>query len=63
MRKRTVKQIDREIARLTRRIEQLQRDKALLAVGIEPRNRLLIDVDPQPKRAPERRRPEQLWLV
>ena len=63
MRKRTVKQIDREIERLTKRIKQLERDRALLALGIEPRNQLCIDLDPAPKPARAPRRAEQLWLV
>ena len=63
MRKRTVKQIDREIKRLTKRIKELERDRALIAIGIEPRNQLCICLDPPPKSAPPARRPEQLLLV
>jgi len=63
MRKRTVKQIDREIKRLTKRIKQLERDRAMLLVGIEPRNQLCISLDPPPKPKPPPRRPEQLMLV
>jgi hypothetical protein len=63
MRKRTVKQIDREIERLTERIKQLERDRALLALGIEPRNQLSIRLDPPPKPEPPPRRAEQLTLM
>lgn len=63
MRKRTVKQIDREIKRLTVRIKQLERDRALLALGIEPRNQLCICLETPVKPEPSPRRAEQLLLM
>ena len=63
MRKRTVKQLDREIKKLTRRLEQLKQDRALLALGIEPRNQLTISVDPPKEPAPAPKRAVQLSLV
>jgi hypothetical protein len=63
MRKRTVKQLDREIRKLTRRLEQLKQDRALLLLGIEPRNQLTIAVDPPAKPEPAPQRAVQLSLV
>ena len=63
MRKRTVKQIDREIRKLAHRLEQLKQDRALLALGIEPRNQLTISVDPPPKPESVPKRAVQLLLV
>ncbi|MCP4677004.1 MAG: hypothetical protein GY854_16095 [Deltaproteobacteria bacterium] len=52
MRKRTVQQIDREIKRVEKRLNQLREDRNLLALGIEPRNQLTICIEPSPKPSP-----------
>ena len=63
MRKRTVKQLDREIKRTEKRLEQLRRDRALLAVGIEPRDQLEFCMEPPPEPVPIPEVARQLLLI
>ena len=63
MRKRTVKQLDREIKRTEKKLKQLKKDRTLLALGIEPRDQLEICADPPPEPVPMPKSIEQLLLI
>ena len=63
MRKRTVKQVDREINRLEKRLKQLKQDRELLALGIEPRNQLTIFDELLRETHNKPKSPEQLLLM
>lgn len=63
MRTRTVKQVDREIKRLEKRLKQLKQDRELLALGIEPRNQLSIFDELLRETHKEPKGPKQLLLV
>lgn len=62
MRRRTIRQVDAEIKRLEKRLNELKRDRELLALGIEPRNQLSIFVDLPSEPKPEPKPPEQSLL-
>lgn len=62
MRKRTVRQVDAEIRKLEKRLNQLKRDREFLALGIEPRNQLSIFTELSPDPKPEPQIPEQPLL-
>jgi hypothetical protein len=63
MRKRTVKQLDREIRRVEKRLTQLKKDRTLLALGIEPRNQLEFCMEPPPEPVPIPDPAKQLLLI
>ena len=63
MRKRTIKQIDAQIKKIERRLNQLKADRALIALGIEPRNQLSFFTQLTAKQIPEQKRAEQLQLI
>ncbi len=67
MPRRTIKQIDKEIKRVEKRLQKLKHDRELLAMGIEPSDQLsifdAIFEQPDPPPLPIRRPAEQLLLM